>query len=200
MTHPDAKKWNKRYEEDGEQWLASRPRRLLRDFAHLLPRTGLALDAAAGVALHGRFLAERGLHVIAFDIAEVGLQLAKREMANMGGQFETAVLDLSTLWLPPNSFDVIVNFRFLERTTFPVYQQALRPGGLLIFETFIRPNTPEEHPHYFLKPGELHASFANLEIIHSEIMAVSGAISCRLKKVEQLVARKPATSAPYQLK
>ena len=191
MTHPDAEKWNKRYGEEGSRWLSSKPRQLLHDFACLLPDSGMALDAAAGVALHGRFLAERGFHVIALDISEVGLHLAKQDAAKRGLWLETAVIDLTTLWLPANCFDVIVNFRYLERSTFSVYRQALRPGGLLIFETFVQPNTPEEHPHYFLKPGELRAAFATLEIIHSEITAVHGAISHRLKMVEQLVARKP---------
>lgn len=190
MTHPDAQKWNHRYHQDGERWLASKPRRLLLDFAHLLPQTGLALDAAAGVALHGMFLAERGLHVIALDISEVGLQLAKQEAEKRKVWLETAVIDLSHLWLPPNTFDVIVNFRFLQRTTFPLYQRALRPGGLLIFETFVKPETPEDHPHYFLEHGELCAAFAGMEIIHSETKNIIGTLSHRLKKTEQFIARK----------
>ncbi|MCP5101537.1 MAG: class I SAM-dependent methyltransferase [Chloroflexi bacterium] len=190
MTHQDALKWNGRYTTDGTHWLSSRPRQLLIDYAHLLPATGLALDAAAGVALHGLFLAKRGLHVIALDISEVGLRLAKEQAEKRGVWLETAVYDLSNPWLPPNSFDVITNFRFLERATFPIYRQALRPGGLLYFETFVKPDTPEEHPHFFLEAGELHNAFADFHIIHHAINKVKGERTCRMKTVEQLVARK----------
>ena len=192
IKHPDAVKWNDRYQQEGERWLASKPRGLLLDFAHLLPETGLALDAAAGVSMHGMFLAERGLHVLALDISEVGLRLAQQTAAEKGVWLETAVFDLSHLWLPPNTFDVIVNFRFLKRSTFPIYKQALRPGGLLFFETFVRPDTEEEHPHFFLDPGELYAGFCNdLEIVYYDSKEVTGSIRGRLQSSEQLVARKP---------
>ncbi len=194
MNHPDALKWNGRYRNDGDQWQQSKPRQLLQEYAHLLPKSGLALDAAAGVGLHGLFLAARGLHVIALDISEVGLRLAKQQAEKEGVWLETAVIDLAHPWLPANSFDVILNFRFLERSTFPVYRRALRPGGLLYFETFVETATVQEHPHFFLKPGELKAAFNNFEICHYALTEVKGTRSCRMKTVEQLVARKPLTT------
>ena len=189
--HPDAVKWNDRYLDEAERWLASKPRDLLPRFAHLLPESGLALDAAAGVSMHGMFLAERGIHVLALDISEVGLRMAKQTAVKKGVMLETAVYDLSHLWLPPNTFDVITNFRFLKRSTFPIYKRALRPGGLLFFETFVRPDTPEEHPHYFLDRGELYDGFSDeMEIIHHAHKEVKGSIRGRLQWSEQLVARK----------
>ncbi len=191
-NHPDAVKWNDRYRQEGDRWLTSKPRDLLLDFAHLLPEKGLALDAAAGVSMHGMFLAERGLHVLALDISEVGLRLAKQTAAKKGVWLETAVFDLSHLWLPLNTFDVIVNFRFLKRSTFPIYKRALCPGGLLFFETFVRPDTQEAHPHFFLDPGELYAGFCDdMEIVHYASKEVTGSIRGRLQSSEQLVARKP---------
>ncbi len=191
MNHPDALKWNGRYQSDGDQWQQSKPRQLLQEYAHLLPKSGLALDAAAGVGLHGLFLAARGLHVIALDISEVGLRLAKRQAERVGVWLETAVIDLAQPWLPANSFDVILNFRFLERSTFPVYHRALRPGGLLYFETFVETEAAQAHPHFFLKPGELKAAFADFEHIHYALTEVKGNRSGRMKAAEQLIARKP---------
>lgn len=192
-THPDAARWNHRYVEDGDRWRKRAPRSLLLDFAHLLPTTGLALDAAAGVALHGLFLAKRGLHVIALDVSEVGLRLAQQMAQERGLWLETAVLDLSHPWLPANTFDVIVNFRFLERATFPVYRRALKPGGLLFFETFLKTQPNVDYPHHYLNPGELRAAFGDFEILHSEIAENNGSLSCKQKVTEQLIARKPET-------
>lgn len=189
--HPDAVKWNGRYQQEGKKWQASRPRQLLLDYADRLPDNGLALDAASGVGVHGLFLAERGWHVIALDISEIGLRLAKNVAMERGIWVETAVFDLSQPWLPANTFDVILNFRFLERETFSVYQRALKPGGWLLFETFVRPHKDVADPAYFLEPGELRAAFAGFDLIHSAQVAVQGGRSGEMKLVEQLVAQKP---------
>lgn len=189
--HPDALKWNGRYQQEGDKWQKSRPRQLLIDFADRLPPPGLALDAAAGVCIHGLYLVERGWHVIGLDISEVGLRLAREQAVARQVRLETAVFDLKTPWLPANSFDVILNFRFLERGTFSVYRQALKPGGWLLFETFVRPERDVADPSYFLDPGELAAAFADFEIIHSAQMEIEGQCSGKMKMVEQIVARKP---------
>ena len=75
MTHLDAQRWNKRYAAEGLVWLERSPRALLLNHEHLLPNSGLALDAAAGVAANGLYLAQQGLHVIALDISETGHKL-----------------------------------------------------------------------------------------------------------------------------
>jgi tellurite methyltransferase len=188
--HPDAVKWNDRYQAEGKKWQQSRPRQLLLDYVDNLPAAGLALDAAAGVGIHGLLLAERGWHVIALDISEVGLRLARQAAAARNLRLETAVFDLTTPWLPPNTFDAILNFRFLQRDTFPVYHQTLKPGGWLLFETFVQPDHTVKEPDYFLQPGELKAAFSDFEIIHSAQVKIQGQSSGKLKMVEQLVACK----------
>lgn len=190
MPHPDAERWNERYVEDGDVWLQRSPRDLLLDFVHLLPARGLALDAAAGVIIHGRFLAARGLHVIALDISEEGLRRGMQVAREKGLRVEAAVYDLAHPWLPADTFDLIVNFRFLQRATFPVYRQALKPGGLLIFETFVKHDPDLARPHHYLEPGELRDAFADFEIIHSTQTTIRKKENLDLK-TSQLIARKP---------
>lgn len=194
-THPDAQKWNKRFTESRQSWLRAQPRSLLIDYAHLLPSTGLALDAAAGVATHGLFLARRGLHVIALDISEVGLRLAKNRTDAEGVWLETAVIDLSHPWLPANTFDVIVNFRFLQRETFPVYRHALKPGGLLIFETFVRTEYTPNDVAYYLEPDELRAAFADWDVVHYAVVNGRSRRDQHQKSAAQLVAYKPTATS-----
>ncbi|HEX6306493.1 MAG TPA: class I SAM-dependent methyltransferase, partial [Anaerolineales bacterium] len=97
--HPDAKRWNARYEEEGQERLERPAAKLLRDHAHLLPSHGLALDAASGVAPNGSFLARRGLRVIALDISETALQLALQRAREHRLRLSAAVVDLASLWL-----------------------------------------------------------------------------------------------------
>lgn len=188
-SHPDAVKWNGRYRTDGHYRQQGKASQLLQTHAHLLPVNGVVLDAAAGVGVNALFVAQLGIHVVALDISEVGLQLLKQKAVGLEGVVETAVFDLTTPYFPPNCVDTILNFRFLERAAFPAYRQALRPGGLLFFETFIHTG-PGETPSYFLEPGELHCAFADFEIVHSVETAVRGHRSGKMRPVAQLIARK----------
>ncbi len=103
---------------------------------------------------------------------------------------ETAVSDLSNPWLPPNKFDVIVNFRFLERATFPVYRQALKPGGLLFFATFVKTPNETSPPIHFLDPGELRTAFSDMTCIHWQQVQQKTYHSASPRLTEQLIVRK----------
>lgn len=184
---PDAERWDARYAEEGAEWLERSPRPLLLDYAHLLPSSGFALDAASGVANNGAYLARLGLRVIALDISEKGLRLAMRRARKEGLDLSAAVYDLARPWLPANQFDVIVNFRFLERATFPVYRQALKHGGWLFFETFVKTTGDSDRPEYYLNAGELKQAFQDFEIVHWKETKIPGAD----RATAQLVARKP---------
>lgn len=191
MSHPDAERWNSRYTEEGEDWLERQPRQLLQDYADLLPSRGLALDAAAGVANNGFYLARRGLRVIALDISETALRLAMQRAQLHSLPVYAAVYDLASPWLPPNHFDVIVNFHFLERATFTIYRNALKPNGMIFFETFVNIATGTSHPDYYLNPGELLAAFKDFEILHWEEKSASQSRAHPPRGVAKLVARKP---------
>ncbi len=190
MSHPDAEKWNGRYQTEGRGRQQSPPRELLRAYHQLLPKNGWALDAASGVGINSFYLAQLGLNVLALDISEVGLRLVREKAIEEGFQVNTAVFDLSNPHLPADTFDVIINFRFLERATFAAYRNALKVGGVLIFETFVYEGVPDEPHPYFLLPGELNSAFQDWDVVHSAETAVEGSRSHQMKKVAQLVARK----------
>ena len=165
-THPDATRWDARYLDNRNPWLPREPRQLLVDYAHLLPESGLALDAACGVGANGHFLALRGLRVIALDISLVALRMAVEWGRTHACQLDAAVYDLSAPWLPPERFDVILNFHFLERACIPVFRKALKPGGLIYFETFMSQDKDLEYPARYLEPGELRTIYQDYQILH----------------------------------
>jgi len=152
----------------------------------------MVLDAAAGVGASSLFLAESGLHVIALDISLVALRLAKKRAGARSLPLEAVVYNLSNPWLPPETFDVILNFHFLERATFPVFRQALKPGGLLFFETFQKAEEDLLVPDYYLEPGELLAAFEDYEIIYWGENVLPATETHPPRAMAQLVARKPA--------
>ena len=188
MTHPDAKRWNQRYQKDIPRCLTQSPRQLLVDYLPQLPRRGLALDVAAGVGVNSLLLAQHGLQVIATDISTVALSLAKQQAQQQNLPLQLVLLDLAQATFPPHSFDLIINFYYLERSLFPIYKQALKPGGWLIMETFVKPEYATERPAHYLHPHELNHAFQSMQIVHSKLLT-------RLSRnqqepIEQLVVRK----------
>jgi 2-polyprenyl-3-methyl-5-hydroxy-6-metoxy-1,4-benzoquinol methylase len=148
------------------------------------------LDSAAGVSSNGLFLARRGLHVIALDISEFALQLACQRARAENLPFQAAVYDLSHPCFPAERFDAILNFRFLERATFPAYRRALNPGGWLFFETYINLAGNPSPREYYLEPGELLAAFLDFEIIHWEERQLPESENHSVRGLASLVARK----------
>ncbi|MFO1313768.1 MAG: class I SAM-dependent methyltransferase [Burkholderiales bacterium] len=105
------------------------------------------LDLASGGGRHARFFASRGARVLAVDRDAAALS----EIANVPG-IETEVADLERgAWpLGGRSFDAIVVTNYLHRPLFPHLRQALRPDGVLLYDTFAmgneaygRPASPE---------------------------------------------------------
>jgi tellurite methyltransferase len=87
----------------------------------------------------------------------------------------------------PPEYDVIVVVHYLHRPLFPALIEALRPGGVLVYETFTRAQASRGHPKnpaFLLEPGELATLVGPLEILASregdyEGRMVSGVIARR---------------------
>ncbi len=164
-SSPDQLKWDRRYEG---ATAPGRPVRVLAEYAHLLPHKGRALDLACGLGANALLLADHGLEVSAWDLSPVAIALLNGFSNKLGLRVRTEVHDLKPEHLPPNQFDVIVVSHFLERTLCPAIRAALRPCGLLYYQTFTREHIGPQGPRntdYLLAPNELLALFSDLQIV-----------------------------------
>ena len=191
MSQSEADRWDAKYQNERESWLAQEPRHLLTANAFLLPGKGKALDAASGVGTSAIFLAQHGLQTYALDISEYALRQAKKRAEAAGLVLEAAVIDLSKPWLPDNYFDVILNFHFLERATIPFYRRTLKSGGLIFFHTFCKRPGQTEDRIYYLEPGELIGWFNDYEVIHYTEEDSLLIENSKERSYAQLIARKP---------
>lgn len=127
----------------------------VRRFASLIRPGGEVLDLACGAGRHARWLAARGFAVDAVDrdadsIAGLGAAANVRPL----------VADLQGASWPygGRSWDAILVANYLHRPLFPVLMASLRPGGVLIYETFMAGNERfgrPSNPAFLLRPGEL---------------------------------------------
>lgn len=145
--HPDSQRWDRRYLEKKETGAACA---VLTEHLHLLPAHGRALDLACGMGANALLLAKQGLSVDAWDISGVALDKLQTQAITQGLEITCQQHDLRSHIPQSNAFDVILVSYFLQRETLPYLAQALRPNGLLFYQTFSRwrvddsgPNNPE---------------------------------------------------------
>lgn len=147
-----------------------RPAEWLERHAPLLPASGRALDVACGRGRHARWLAARGLDVDAVDVDPGAVAALNSEARARGLSIHARAADLESGadGLPLATYDVVVVTCYLHRPLFPALLAALRPGGLLIYETFTRAQARRgkpTNPAFLLEPGELRRLVAPLEIL-----------------------------------
>ncbi len=119
-----------------------------------------ALDLACGRAANGQWLADRGFAVSAWDISSVVIDEIKNRKPF---SFEEAeVRDVSLYPPAAASFDVIVVTRFLDRGLCPAISEALKPDGVLFYQTFTH---GLNNTDFMLGRNELLSLFKELHIL-----------------------------------
>ncbi|MFQ5992942.1 MAG: dihydroneopterin aldolase [Nitrospiraceae bacterium] len=151
------------------------PASYLLESQHLLPK-GHVLDVATGHGRNALYLASQGYSVEAIDrdehaLSDLAATAQQRHLANLA----VHAVDLEAIPgqvpdLPKERYDVILVFFYLYRPLFPVLVQALRPGGVLLYETYLIENHLRfQHPRrqeFCLAPNELLRHVPSLLVRH----------------------------------
>ena len=165
MTAADLQtKWNRRYA--GPQ-PPPQPAFVLSEYKHLLPPSGRALDLACGLGGNALALAAHGLDTQGWDISGQALRHLRAFAEDRQLRITTLERDCETQPPEPDRFDVIVVSHFLHRPSAPALAAALRPGGWLFYQTWLRTRTNHPgpaNPAFRLQHRELPALFADLHI------------------------------------
>ena len=155
------------------------------------------LDLACGDGRNGLLLAEHQLKVTFADYDETNLSHVTNELHAKGLQGQCWHVDLEVPDSEPladKCFDAVLVFNYLHRPLMPAIKQVLRPGGVLLYETFTvdqilfgKPTNPD----YLLRPGELRDCFKDWErLYYFEGEMPSPGAQFRSAKAS-LIARKP---------
>ena len=124
-------------------------------FARLITPGGAVLDLACGQGRHARHLAGLGYLVEAVDRDSASLTA----LAGVAGiTIRCADLEGTPWPYEADRFDGIVVTNYLYRPLVVDMLAALRPGGVLIYETFARGNEMfgrPSNPEFLLRPDEM---------------------------------------------
>lgn len=177
-------------------WIdADRPAAILAEAAKWLGPPGTALDLACGAGRNALFLAERGWSVLGIDLSREGLRRLARRARARDLRVQPVLADVERFGVAPASVDLVVNTHFLLRSAFPLIRDALRPGGLLLFETFsvheIEELGGDVRRAYALERGELRRRFADFDVL----LCQEGVFEREEgeRGLARLVARKPGS-------
>lgn len=124
----------------------------------LLP-VGKVLDVAMGAGRNSVFLASKGFDVEGVDSSQEAIKNALDHAKDKRVEISTHLVDLEKdFFIKKESYDIIICFNFLQRSLIPYIKKGLRPGGIVVYETYIvdqaqfgRPTNPD----YLLKHNEL---------------------------------------------
>lgn len=180
--------WDNKYETEAYIF-GKEPVEFLRENIDILP-TGKVLDIAMGEGRNAVFLAKNGFDVDGCDISEIAVKKAQELAKENNVKIHAFVADLETYKLPQDTYDVIACFYYLQRSLIPQIKQALKPGGMIIYETYTIENWERglegpKNKDYLLKPNELLNFFRDFKIIYYRELVLDNK-----KAVASLIAKR----------
>ncbi len=169
MMQEDQKHWDEKHAAGhGEDSPSSFLEEVLRSKSWTIG-LGRALDIATGKGRNAVFLAEHGFKVDAMDISAVALEEARKIAQAKKLDIKFIEADLDHAELPEAAYELIVDFNFLERALIPKIKSALKPGGHIVFETFLIDQKELGHPRnpaYLLGHNELLDLFRDFRVLY----------------------------------
>lgn len=185
-----ADKWNRVYSQADSSVI--QVSEVLIDNSFLLPKTGAALDLACGLGGNALFLAQQGLAVTAWDISSVAVARLEAAADRQGLNINACQQNISSLSLAKSSFDVITVSRFLDRTLTDAIIGALKPGGLLFYQTFTKEKTSGQgpnNPNFLLERNEFLGLFSRLAVLFYRENSLCGNLQKGLRGEMQFVGQ-----------
>jgi SAM-dependent methyltransferase len=153
-------------------------------WAGLVAPEAAVLDLAAGRGRHALFFAERGHKVVAVDRDTIRLPI------HPNIEPLTADLEDGSPWPLARRFGAVVVTNYLHRPLMPALLDAVEPGGVLLYQTFMEGNERfgrPTNPAHLLRDGEL------LELVRGRFSVTAyeaRLISDPMAMVQRLAARR----------
>lgn len=173
---------------------------LQRFIAEIMPQHQIqpseGLDLACGAGRDLIYLAQQGWRMTGVDWSADSIARVQQLALSQHLTIKTLLRDLETDTQPlpefkPASFGLICVARYLHRPLFPLIRELLKPGGVIIYQTFMqgcenaaigRPRNPK----FLLAPNELADQFQGFELLLDELELLEDG-----RPVSAFIARKP---------
>ena len=153
------------------------PAQFLVEYIDLLPR-GRALDVAMGSGRNAIYLAKMGFEVEGVDTCREAIEEALARARGEGVSIQTRVEDLEKIpYIDEDAYDLVICFNYLQRSLMPQMKNWVKPGGMLVYETFIidqvRFGKPQ-NPNHLLGYNELLHTFREFRVLRYREGVIEG--------------------------
>ena len=165
------------------------------------------LDLACGHGRNGLYLLDKEIPVTFADINNEALKHIQDsvnsddENQSRLAQYWQVDFEQATSFLQESShplykkkFAAVLVFRYLHRPLFDLIKESIKPGGIIIYETFTEQQAQfgrPKNPDFLLKSGELCEVFSGWQILHSFEGVITTANNEGKQAIAQIVAIKP---------
>lgn len=200
MSQVDRDKWNQRYRE-GAYATRKHPSALLEEW---LPKLNIrethprAIDVACGTGRNAIYLARRGWHVDAVDIAQLALDQLSETATAEGLPITCIQMDLEDAWrrptgpFTPDRYNLAIMIRYTNMPLVDTLRDVVKAGGYIIIEEHLVSDANVVGPRnqkFCVPPGVLRDAAAGLAIVsyHEGIVTDPDG---RAAALAQLVARR----------
>ena len=170
---------------------AQAPSSWITRFAHLARPQGQVLDIACGLGRHMRLFHAQNHSVVGIDQAQAAIDA----VANLGQAIQ-ADIENGPWPLPGQQFDAVVVTNYLWRPLWSQILDSVKPGGLLLYETFAQGNEAfgkPSRPDFLLAPGELLKVCKGWTIVAYE----HGQLRQPERVVQRIAAIKPGADSTH---
>lgn len=167
--------------------------RVVTENLHLLPAQGRGLELACGLAANAMLLAAQGIRMDAWDISPIAVERVNARARQQGLPLTAEARNVVEMPPPAAHYDVIVVTRFLDRSLVPAIVAALRPQGLLFYQTFTRTHVSEggpANPDWRLADNELLTLFPGLRVLVYREEGLAGDVTRGFRNEAMLVGQK----------
>jgi SAM-dependent methyltransferase len=133
-------------------------------------KPGRALDIGMGQGRNSVFLALKGWNVTGFDMSDEGIATARRNAERAGVKLNALRENEESFDYGTNQWDLIVFMYEPFPITSPAYverlRRAMRPGGIIVIESFGEEEEVKGRPAPAIDPGRLLAAFKDFRLLH----------------------------------
>ena len=168
----------------------SAPSEWLLRWQHLLPTHSHILDMACGSGRHATWLSSLGHAITGIDRDATALAHLPPTVTAVQADIENAPWPLQG-----QQFDAVIVTNYLWRPLWPQVMDSVRPGGVLLYETFAQGNEAfgkPSRPDFLLAPGELLQVCNGWHIVAYE----HGVRSQPDRMVQRIAAIRPGSGEP----
>jgi SAM-dependent methyltransferase len=157
-------------------------------------KAGRALDIGMGQGRNSVFLAMKGWDVTGFDISDEGLKVAAENANRAGVNVKTVLQSIQEFDLGTVQWDLIAIMYEPAPVTTTSYvekiSKSLRPGGLVVVESFASDRAAQIRRPVDIDPAELLAAFGGFRILHFEDVIAMPEWTQTKTRLTRLVAEK----------